>query len=277
MFEPHTTKLKGIFQDIGRITPMTGFDRPRPPGLRAVFLCMTPRSGSTYLSALLQANGLGRSGEHAKSEPFRIAGGDLAALAEQAGLRSYQDYVWNRIERFSEGDVFMAKADWPQFAPLYYSGAVAALFSNARYIYLTREDMMAQAVSRYISSVTGYFHSIQPGEAVARAQEVPLDHDLITRNVKHLVEMKGAWDQFFAAQLIRPLRVTYEQLDEDPLAVLRAIFAYVDLPLPDPPVMTTPYSRVSDARHDYMRREASEEAQRRVQAVARTLAPRDPA
>lgn len=258
MFSPDSKPIKSLLDKFAAAVPVEPFVRPRDEGLRSIFLCMTPRSGSTYLGSALKLNKIGKF-----NEIFRIVGGGLEKITRDVRPANYEDYVSIKMSQSIIRGVFGTKVDWLQFSHLYYFGAFDYLFRDAKFIYLTREDIMAQAVSRYIASATGYYHSVNTELEATKGDEVPFDFEKLGRHLEHLIEMQGAWERFFATEGIAPLRLTYEALEVDPAAVLRQIADFVGARLPEPPILDTDYKRVRNERHERMRVLALAEARRR--------------
>jgi LPS sulfotransferase NodH len=132
-----------------------------------------------------------------------------------------------------------------------------------------REDILAQATSRYVAAKTGYFHSVNKEREWTRSMEVPFDFDALWHHVDHIVEMQGAWARFFATEGVTPLRLTYEALEADPEAVLRAVSTFIEIPLPAPVALVSIYEKVRDGRHARIRELALDEARRRRLASLR--------
>ena len=261
MFNPQSNQLKTTFARITDTVPVEPFTGDVDAAMKSIFLCMTPRSGSSYLGSAMQVNKIAKFGEH-----FRAVGGMFEKIAQEAGAKTYEDYVRARIASVRVKDVFGAKVDWLQFAPLYYFGAYDHYWREAKYIYLTRENILAQGISRYIATETGYFHSVNKHLEDTKSFEVPLDFDKLWRHVEHLIEMQSAWERFFATEGVLPLRLTYEMVEADPAAVLKRISDYVGVALPDPVIVDTEYKKVRNERHERMMQEATEEARRRRKA-----------
>lgn len=270
MFHAESRRLQALFERIATVAPFTPCSGEPQAGLKSVILCMTPRSGSSYIGSALGMNKIGRFGEH-----FRVVGGSLEKAVEESGAKSYEDFVRSRIDAFKVRDFFGAKADWMQFAPIYHFGAYDRYFKDARYIYLTRTDILMQAISRYIGTQTGYFHSVNTDREGTRKDEVPFDFDELWRHVDHLIDMQAAWEHFFASEGIAPLRITYEEIDADPTDVLKRISAFIDFPLPDPIVIDTAYKKVRNERNEKMKAMAIEEVRRRRLSTTPAVAPAD--
>lgn len=231
------------------------FDWPMPSQLKKAVICMTPRSGSSYLGSLFQANGWGDAQEH-----FRLSGNQLGDFVKEVAVTSYGGYIGALVERFASDSHFSVKADWIQFQTVYHLGAYEHYFKDAAFIYLTRDDILAQAVSRYIMETTGYgdtTQTLQPG----KLETVAFSYEKICDQVKHLQAVATAWETFFAVEKITPLRLSYEALAADPTAALQRIAAHIGGSLPDPVVTKTEYKSVTtplnralcDAFRDHVR------------------------
>ena len=263
-FGADNPRVRNLCRKVTRQLADAGFKGSRYEELKKIVICMTPRSGSTYLSSVLRDNEMGRFQEH-----FRVNGGSLEQFVEKSGAKTFHNWVEQRLSRLSHNGIYGMKADWPQFVPLYYLGAYDYYFRDAFFIYLTRGDVMAQAISRYISTETGYFHSVNTEQSHTLDETVPLDLDKLTKHIDVLVDMQGDWERFFAYEGISPLRLRYEEIDSDPDAVIRHIATYCGLELPDTIVTQTEFERVRNQRNEDLRTAAIAEARaRRIGSLA---------
>ena len=258
MYGAENDVVQGWCRKMLQKLPHPGFTKAPLNDRKKIFLCMTPRSGSSYLSSVLRANKLGQFNEH-----FRVVQGSLETAIENDKLKTFEDWVHTRIKKRSAHGHFGVKLDWLQFIPVYYLGAYDYYFRDASFIYLTRGDILMQAISRYISSTTGYFHSTNVEKEETLKEEVPFDFDAIWKHVVHLAEMQKAWELFFAAEGISPLRITYEDIDEDACAVVRRIIAYAGLEEPKKLELETDFKKVRTERNTRLRERVVEEARRR--------------
>jgi len=244
--------------------PHTGFADRAPEPLTGIFLCMIPRSGSTYLGAVLRDNGFGEF-----MERFRVVNGSLEEDVANAKSSIYDDYVRHKISRSrgKSGHVGF-KVDWPQFVPLYYLGAWRRYFTTSHFIYLTRENILLQAISRYVGETTGIFHSphLQDGQQIP--PDLPFDFARIESHVRQLVDMMSAWERFFAFEGVTPLRFTYEKIISDTEAGLKAIAAETGLPLTLPANLSNEFQPISTPVNQKLRDAFVEEYRRRQQSAA---------
>lgn len=248
--------------------PHTGFSATAPEPLTGIFLCMIPRSGSTYFGAVLRDNGFGEF-----MERFRVVHGSLEADIANAKAGSYDDYVRYKIQRSGgkSGRVGF-KVDWPQFVPLYYLGAWRRYFTASHFIYLTREDILLQAISRYVGEATGIFHSTHLRDGQQMPEDVPFSFAKIESHVRQLIDMMGAWERFFAFEGIAPVRLTYETLVADTEASLKTISAATGQPLSLPANLSNEFQPISTPVNQRLRAAFIDEYRLRQHAAARDWA-----
>ena len=94
-------------------------------------------------------------------------------------------------------------------------------------IHLRREDLVAQAVSWSRAEQTGYWQ--QGDEALRRPHE---DIDQMRGLLETIRQHNQAWESWFRSQGVSPHEVTYEQLVDDPGAVVEGIAARLGVAVP---------------------------------------------
>jgi len=248
--------------------------RMMPSPAESLFICATPRSGSTLFCEALAATGVtGRPAEYFEAlrgtdlprqpqEYFDILTPDLEALLprfdqapapELARVRTYADYLgWAREQGTTPNGVFAAKLMWgylgeftDRLREVGYSGSseldvLAAAFAHPRYIRVVRLGKVEQAVSLWTAIQT---QTWRDGERVADAGRQPVFHRAaIDHLVRRLTEQEDRWSALFAAAGLSPLTIVYEQLVEHWEPTLRRALRYLGVPgadtieLPEPPL-----------------------------------------
>ncbi|MDM4772586.1 Stf0 family sulfotransferase [Solimonas sp. SE-A11] len=211
-----------------------GHDYPEWQGAprRSLILISHPRSGSTLLAeALHAAGGLGNPLEYlhagfrptfarrwqAESLPQYLTklhrlrtdpGGtlgiklfwrDLRETAVEAGIRSDQG-----PNPPPGGEDYMALHTHLQ-----------RVLPNPVFVYLYREDRLRAAISAYIASKTGVFRALTPEQLQRTRREVEYDYEGIRQALAAFDAAHAHWRAYFAASGIRPLRLSYEELQAD--------------------------------------------------------------
>jgi LPS sulfotransferase NodH len=213
--------LETVFPDYEalRARDFAGLCCPKP----TVMLAMTPRTGSTHLCAALHAAGL-------PFEPTEILNprGPAGELAARRGAHSFAAYIESLAA--TPGPLFMFKTGWLDFAP--HASAARRLFPDLRVVYLNRRNVAAQAVSDFRAKTFNLWHR-RPGQPRPDAATLAqgFDPDEIMRLLRALEAEKQAWETWFTANGVAPLRLAYEEFEPDVNIALRILAAVLQLPL----------------------------------------------
>lgn len=107
-----------------------------------------------------------------------------------------------------------------------------AAFGPLKFIHLSRADKVAEAVSLAIAAQTGLWHRNADGSELERISphaEPVYDLAQIAGEYDTVTAGDAAWRQWFAAQRVAPLSLSYESLAADPSRHLRDTLAFLDL------------------------------------------------
>lgn len=255
--EPESTRRKSARKAAAPpAIPPSAVDETDP---RLLLICMTPRSGSSALAAVLARSGqLGQGGERLNRN------GALAAIAAEhkpATMRALLDHVI--LQGRTANGQSQIKCDLQQVLPFLLDPACFRLLRNARLVYLTREDVLAQAISRYRGFAAGIWHSNT--EAGRSGAEAAYDFAGISSQVAFITNMMQGYERTFAMLAMQPLRITYEALVADPGTVLARIAALTGVNLP--PGLTlqdSGFHPVSDDNNDSLRQQYLDDCHRRL-------------
>lgn len=213
-------ELEKVFADIRRqgAAPV-----PLPFGAmpeKSYFICFINRSGSTLLAEALGRTGrMGRPGEIFNPEP-------VGNLCRRNGLRSLADYVEWHFRTNTVGGVFGAKAGLHQMVVLAKQGLLAR-FPKPQFVFVTRRDLVMQAVSLNIAWQTGAWTS------KTDASRVPeFDRAAIASTLRSIVDNQAGFEAFFATHGITPLRLDYELIEAEPEKAMRRVCRLVGIERP---------------------------------------------
>ncbi|MFI7639279.1 Stf0 family sulfotransferase [Nonomuraea sp. NPDC049400] len=237
-------------------TPNTDAAAP----IDSYFVCATPRTGSSLLLGLLESTGVAGRPQAYFREPDEPLWAERWGLPRTAG---YADYVRaaRAAGRTGNGvfgaklmwgtlDLVVAKlgAAWPDLAgqdvPL-----LERAFGRTRFVYLRRDDVLAQAVSWLRAEQTGSWYVGGNGEiggATASGREPGYDPDGIRALIEQIEEHNAAWEAWFASHAVRPYTVRYEDLDADLTGVTRRILGFLGLDLPEGRTIVPRHRRQAD-------------------------------
>ena len=119
-------------------------------------------------------------------------------------------------------------------------------FGHTRFVYLHRDDVLAQAVSWHRAEQTNVWHQTDQEESKRPEQEPRFDFDQICKFVQTIEEHNLAWRAWFASVGIQPYMVRYEDLDADPVGVACEILDFLGLKLPPGRLIETRHRRLAD-------------------------------
>jgi LPS sulfotransferase NodH len=244
-----------------------------PDPTLSYLVCATPRSGSTLLCDLLDQTGVAGHPEeyfealrhsglprrpHEYFDPERHANiVERLAFREMPDRAStpnelwqpetYDRYLaWAIAEGTTPNGVFGAKLMWGylgDFAQLLRGiDGMAGLpvpellgraFPNLRYVRITRQDKVRQAVSLWRAVQTQAWQRDR-GDRNGAAAEPAFSFRAINYLVRLLTAHDASWDAYFLGLGQEPLSLTYEELAEDHEPVVRRVLAHLGIsPPPD--------------------------------------------
>jgi LPS sulfotransferase NodH len=222
----------------------------------AYLLCGTPRSGTTLLATLLSSSGLvGFARQHfsRKKDPA-------------GGASGYLDYVRECISRDAGATgVFGSKVLWNDLAFLLDRLRAASrgqpdsdrdllegVFPRLRFLWTSRDDLVAQAVSWWRAHQTREWSSTAP-RAVGIVPA--FDFDEIDRLVGELDAANRGWQRWFAENEIEPFPVVYEDLVADKRGTAARALAFIGVELPlDVPVTERTAKQADGVNDEWIRR-----------------------
>lgn len=219
-----------------------------PPAeiVKECIVCMTPRVGSTTLChALHETHRLGYADEYYTPENLpavycQVQSGDVADIASYAGAI--------RKKFVSINGVFSVKTDWKRFAP--FKEEITSKKDSTYFIYLTRQNLLAQALSLEVAKKTNFWHL--PAGRVNKINEQEICEWLKSSQGMRKIELaldfirkqQINWELFFQANEIKPLRLSYEQAMGDLNGTVSRIADYIGEEIAAPAI-TPQFSRLS--------------------------------
>ena len=181
----------------------------------------------------------------------------------------YERYLdWTLERGTTENGVFGAKLMWGylgDFATLLRGiegnagkpvpELLAASFPGLRYVQITREDKIRQAVSLWKAVQSQAWRAKDD----APAAEPTFSFRAINYLVRLLTAHDASWDAYFLGLGITPLKITYEELAEAPERVVRRVLDHLDIAVPGALELCAPALKVqADARSEEWVRRVNE-------------------
>ncbi len=106
-----------------------------------------------------------------------------------------------------------------------------ASFPGLRYLQITRQDKVRQAVSLWKAVQTQSWKR-EAGAADRSAVEPVFSFRAINYLVRLLTAHDASWDAYFLGLGYEPLKITYEELAESTDGVIRRVLAHLGIPEP---------------------------------------------
>jgi len=207
---------------------------------RRYIIAITPRSGSSYLcNALKNTKRMGRPQEVLEQSSIAIR------LTKNMPGRTPEEYLRNALRvTKTANNVAGLKASWFQFENFIAAMTDRGCLQGFKYIYLTRRDLAAQAVSLYKAVSSNVFHSVatHSEEELAKLETLEYDYEQIKFWYDHIVAQEKGWQRYFYEQRIFPLCMSYEDINEDIERTIKRIGLFTGV---DPNRMIFP-ERISD-------------------------------
>jgi trehalose 2-sulfotransferase len=210
-----------------------------PVGGRAYLLCMTPRSGSSFLSDILgQTGSVGIAKEHFPTSPEDPLPSWLARCA------SLND-AFRILQEDAPSGYFGIKGGLFQMFPLISEGVFAGPKSIFKHLYLTRRDRVGQAISLARAVKTNEWHSSD-----APAPDPDLSFEDVLFYLRYLRTMEADWETVFSALQLDPLHLYYEDLITEPASAFERIRQHLDVQWKIFPADIVSVHRSLSQRHD---------------------------
>ena len=222
---------------------------------QSYIICATPRSGTTLLCDLLADTGLaGRPDSFFRCQSIHWWADYLGvSVAGWPDLYEFDQAYLTAVlqEGFSGAQVFGMRLMWEHVSDLskrlgvFYPGLSSdiarfrAAFGPTCFVHLSREDKVAQAVSRIKAEQTGLWHTNADGTERERhkpGQSPVYDAQALSEQVVEYESQDAAWLKWFVRQKIEPVSITYEALSNNPQATLATVLSALGL---DPAIAGT--------------------------------------
>lgn len=187
-------------------------------------LFFTPRSGSTLLKELLnQLKTLGNPDEYLSVT--RIKNFKLKPFRER-----FTDYFAHVVKNNSQGGCFGIKIDpfTMDLISQYISITYFFGIGHTKSILLTRDDLIGQCFSLALGQISSVWH-IYPNQVDIHTDKFKgrVSESMIWELMFYLLIQERRLNAFFMRNGISPLRITYEELNENRLKCLFEVISYL--------------------------------------------------
>jgi len=227
-------------------------------------ICAMPRSGSNLLCEVLSSLGFAGTPEehlwnppHAEPEPLAVRWPRVLQAGAGAngvfGLK-LMGYQADRLERELPAVLGMPDTS--------LGLVLAATLADPKYVYLTRQDRLRQAISLVRAVQTSQWRSMDAASCAPQ-----YDAHAIAREVQSLAQDEDRWEEFFDRNRVTPYRLTYEEFTGLPPRTVAALLSYLghDEPLEIALSQTQHRRQADDVTEEWLRRYEREGGTRSIE------------
>lgn len=151
---------------------------------------------------------------------------DLVA-ARDRGVLSLSDYVSDRIAQTAFNGQWAIKGTFGIVEQLARLGEIPKYLNEWRFIYLTRKNLVQQAISIVIAETSGSWVSWGISRRSVAAEAY--DEERIASTIDIIVDVNACWERFFGVFGITPLRLTFEDILNDTAGCVARARTYLGL------------------------------------------------
>lgn len=198
--------------------------------MRTYLIAFTLRNGSTLLCDYLASNGFGQPTEYFQY-PFGVANRwhyDRLGVSPD----DFKGYLRELFNQCADNGIFGAKLTWDHKNVLLEEAQrqdasiedIHDIFPDLRWVYLKRQDKIAQAVSTWRAAKTGRWHSPDP---VSENNQPEYDYFGIFRYYFTILVEEHLWDDYFQRLKLQPAIIYYEDLIHDTRNTVMQLMDYI--------------------------------------------------
>jgi LPS sulfotransferase NodH len=212
-----------IWDEAGR----TDFSTMINNGVRVVFVCFINRSGSNYLLDLIQQLGLGAK---PTDEVFNYD--HVIERCRKNNISSFSAYLAKIVLANARNGFCFLKIGGEQLFWLAKHGFLSYMINSncaPKFIFMSRTDKIAQAVSLFIAEATGRFSEFRTENNRPPGDEFKIDYDpaKILDRLRYVDYQEHLFSLFFTLHGIEFYSIRYETLDANPRNILQDMLQFV--------------------------------------------------
>lgn len=227
------------------------------PAARSFGIFFTPRSGSSWLTDILSQTKLMGKPQEWFNPNF------IPNISRAVNANSLDGYIEMLRRKHKSGGFFSFEVTFYQMRRVFGNNPSFLSWFPVTdpFFYLTREDIVLQAVSLAKAVNTSVFHSAgaKPEEVGRADTEFLYDASEIGRWLEHILDQEQKCERFFYNQELVPYRMTYERITssgaEATARQMISILRPVKAPDLEIPKMTSVHQKIGSMRnHEYAER-----------------------
>lgn len=237
-------------------------DDPFGDAQRRLLILFASRCGSSYLCRVLRGTGL-------MGDPSELLNPNaLQDVAERHNTSTMNETLRALVKNYStDNGTFIAKSSPRNLSLLYGIGEFPANLDRWRFMLLTREDLIAQAISIVKMNLSGQRHSIH--DIKRELTDDDYDFDAIVTQLNAIKNSNVSSEMFFKAHGLKYLHLTYENFIADVPKTIKRIGRRIDVDIPDDAIHPDQdLKQLRDELTERWRERFIEDMKRNVAAIA---------
>ena len=245
--------------------------KKRAPAQTNYVIYFTPRSGSSWLTDVLQQTGQLGAATEAFNPNF------VPAIARSIGATNAQSYHDLLSRRFQNGGVNGFEITAHQLKRVFaHPNEFFSLYGKCTAIWLIREDIVAQAISLAKMVATSVTHTPQHSEAERTSSDVAFRYSRreVMRWLEHILDAERKTEEWFWQYGISPLRISYEGImAAGPRSTAKVIAEHVGVQLADDRDIVEKHKKLGTEKNVEFAQRFRRDCARRLEEVEAIRAP----
>ena len=186
-------------------------------------ICSTNRTGSSLLCELLMNSGLaGYPADFTNALHLEHFLPDCKAHRPMT-----KKSMVELIGKYSANGIFGIKLPYASYKKEIERSTLLNLFPETpKFIYITREDKLKQAISALKAVGERKYYSFQEVENKTKESYSKKNIDFYLNNIK---DQESEWERYFSRTNSNPLRISYEELETDQTNTLTKVLEFLDV------------------------------------------------
>jgi LPS sulfotransferase NodH len=204
---------------------------------KTILLCATARSGSSYLGSLFQENGVGWLGESLynpiSAKKINAPNVVYAPLYNKKFDKLLLKEYIKESHKTHNGRIVIKimGSKWEDILSAIGGDAnITEYFGDVTYVYLTRNDRWRQAISLDIARKTKRWRKSKD-DTKQVVPKTKFNFQSIKKMHHKCNAENNVFKRFFEMHSINPIRITYEELDQDYVTTFKSLMTKLGTPI----------------------------------------------
>ena len=183
-------------------------------------IACTARSGSSFLTVALERY-------HLDVREYFNSRGVIKDLHQTHGINTLSQFASHLVKHHAPNKIFGVKCPYQAIATYATLGELPTFAKEWKVIFLTRNNVLRQAISARIASLTNQWTHVMKSRY--NVQETDYDFNHIMLLMDSIVTQNASWERFFSLSNVAPYRISYESLIRQSVDELENIAKFLQI------------------------------------------------